>query len=617
MLLAHEFDPTTTESTDWGDPLNTRATDVIGEDSAGTFAEVLLERIRRSPDNLAYREYDPASEAWLDTSWREFGREVARWRAALQGEKLTTGDRVAIQLRNGRAWACFELAAQSLGLVTVPLYTNDRPENLAYILDHSDSRLLLIDDKDTWEPLHEAVSDIQGLDTILSVQPIKGPDAPTAVSDWLPDQASDLQADMLDPDTLATIVYTSGTTGRAKGVMLSHRNILWNVRASLDRVNVYPDDLFLSFLPLSHTLERMAGFYLPMVAGAGVAFARSIPQLAEDLQTQKPTVLIAVPRIFERVYSRLHEKIDNGPALARALFNKATEAGWRRFEHQQGRGSGGGQLLWPLLDKLVGSKVRDRLGGRLRFAVSGGAPLSEGVARLFIGLGIPIVQGYGLTETSPVIAANSLADNIPASVGTALRGVEVRVGDKDELLSRSPSVMLGYWKDPEATAATIEPDGWLHTADKVRMDDKGHIFITGRLKEIIVLANGEKVPPGDMEMAIILDPLFEQALVVGEGRPYLTALIVPETEAYGHLLEHLGLPADTGYDHPKVAEVVLERVAKRLHEFPGYARIMRVRLVQSPWTIDNGLMTPTMKLRRNRILDRHAMEVTRLYEGHA
>jgi len=597
------------------DPLNSPIPDIIPEAAAATFADLLLERIRRTPDGLAYREYDPVSETWLDTCWRDFGREVARWRVALQGEGLEPGERVAIQLRNSRAWACFELAAQSLGLVTVPLYTNDRPSNLAYILEHADSRLLLIDDGQAWQPLREALSGIDGLKRILSVKPVRGPDGPTALADWLPDQAPELQADQLDPDALASIVYTSGTTGRAKGVMLSHRNILWNVRASLAKVEVYPDDLFLSFLPLSHTLERMAGFYLPMAAGAGVAFARSIAQLAEDLQSRKPTILIAVPRIFERVYGKLHDKIDNGPAPARALFNKAVELGWQHFEHQQGRGPDSSRLLRPLLDGLVGRKLRRRLGGRLRFAVSGGAPLSEDVARLFIGLGVPIVQGYGLTETSPVIAANSLLDNVPASVGTALEGVEVKIGDQDELLTRSPSVMSGYWKNPDATAAAIDPQGWLGTGDQVRMDGQGHIFITGRLKEIIVLANGEKLPPGDMETAIALDPLFEQVLVLGEARPCLTALIVPRAEAYGHLLEQLKLPADTGYAHPKVAEAVLERVAARLHEFPGYARITRARLLDTSWSIDNGLMTPTMKLRRKRILERYATEVEELYKG--
>jgi long-chain acyl-CoA synthetase len=271
--------------------------------------------------------------------------------------------------------------------------------------------------------------------------------------------------------------------------------------------------------------------------------------------------------------------------------------------------------LWPLFEKLVAAKVKERLGGRLRFAVCGGAALSEQISQIFIGLDIAIAQGYGLTEHSPVISVNPLQDNIPASVGTPFQGIDVRISEQDELLVRSPSTMPGYWKDPDATAATIDAEGWLHTGDKVRMDH-GHLFITGRLKEIIVLANGEKVPPADMEMAIALDPLFDQVLVVGEARPYLTAMIVPEPQAIIELLQQLDLPADTDYDHPQVQEVVMSRVSACLHDFPGYARILRVKLVREPWSVDNGFMTPTMKLRRNRILAHHTDDVDRLYLGH-
>jgi long-chain acyl-CoA synthetase len=268
-----------------------------------------------------------------------------------------------------------------------------------------------------------------------------------------------------------------------------------------------------------------------------------------------------------------------------------------------------------LLNRLVASKVKARLGGRLRFSVSGGAALPEDVARVFIGLDVPITQGYGLTEFSPVVSGNRLDDNIPASVGPPLDGVEVRSGDHDELLVRGPSLMLGYWKDPDATAQMVDAQGWLHTGDKVRIEGK-HLFITGRLKEIVVLANGEKVSPGDMEMAIGLDPLFEQVLVVGEARPYLGALLVPNPEALSELLGRLGLPPNPGYDHPRLTTAVLDRVARRLSGFPGYARILRAVLIDQPWTIERGLMTPTMKLRRGRILRHHADEVARLYAGH-
>jgi long-chain acyl-CoA synthetase len=597
-------------------PPETTTKDIIAEQQADTLAGVFLERVRRSADRPAYRQFDPAGGAWVDTSWRAMARDTARWRKGLADEGLQPGDRVAIMLRNCREWACFDLAAQSLGLVTVPLYTNDRPDNVAYILEHAGARLLLIGGPE-WPAFQSALSGLNGLETLLSLEPAPGAGpGPTPVAQWLPPNAGEMEVLELDPGALATIVYTSGTTGRPKGVMLSHHNILWNIRAGLQYFDVYPDDLFLSFLPLSHTLERSVGLYLPILTGSTVAYARSIPQLGEDLQEVRPTILISVPRIFERVYGRLQEKVRKGPALSRRLFQLAVALGWREFLHRQGRAAASpGRVLFPLLDRLVGAKVRARLGGRLRFAVCGGAPLAPQIAQLFIGLGIPITQGYGLTESSPVVSGNRLEDNRPDSVGTPLPGVEVRVGERQELLTRSPSVMLGYWADPQATAAAIDADGWLHTGDRVRIEH-GHIYITGRLKEVIVLANGEKVSPGDMEMAIALDPLFDQVLVVGEGRPFLTALLVPEPGAYAEWLVSLDLDPNTPYDHPRVREAALERIAERLSSFPGYARILRVQLVVEPWTVDNGMMTPTMKLRRSRILTHHAEDVARLYLGH-
>ncbi len=284
--------------------------------------------------------------------------------------------------------------------------------------------------------------------------------------------------------------------------------------------------------------------------------------------------------------------------------------GWLRFEHRQGRAAWSPRLtLWPLLNRLVASKIQAKLGGRLRFAVSGGAPLSPDIAQVFIGLGVPILQGYGLTETSPIIAANPIEDNLPASVGVALPEIEVRIGVDDELLCRSPSVMLGYWNNPQATAELIDAEGWLHTGDKVRIEHD-HIFITGRLKEIIVLANGEKVPPADMETCIGLDKLFDQVLVVGEGRPYLAALVVLNRDSCTELSidpDHLDEAAE---------QHLLERIAGLLDSFPGYARIHRAAVIKQPWSIDNDLLTPTMKIRRNKILERYADVVESLYQGH-
>jgi long-chain acyl-CoA synthetase len=590
-------------------------------DAAATLDGVLVERIRRTPRALAYREFDPVQGGWSDTSWAAMGEETARWRAALQREGLKAGERVAVLLRNCRAWACFDLAAQSLGLVTVPLYTNDRPDNIAYILDHSGTRLLLagIGDDAGWQGLGGALRQLPGIRRVITLGASGHLDSRCIpLGDWLPVSAGTLETRRIaDPNGLATIVYTSGTTGRPKGVMLSHRNILWDIQAGLNVIPVYQDDIFLSFLPLSHTLERTVGLYLPLVSGSAVAFARSVPQLAEDLLAIRPSILISVPLIFERIHAQLQRWLAHQSTFTRHLFRQAVELGWQRFLYRQGRGHPSAALaLWPLYDRLVAAKVRARLGGRLRLTVCGGAALPTAVARPFIALGIPILQGYGLTEASPVISGNRAEDNVPEGVGPPLPGIEVHIGDQDELLVRGSNVMLGYWQDPQATAAVIDSNGWLHTGDQACLE-KGHLRIIGRLKEIIVLANGDKVAPGDMEQALMLDPLFDHALVVGEGRPFLAALLAPEPTALAELLDSLGLPADTALDHPRLLKAVLERVAKRLTHFPGYARIRRVSLVPQPWSVDNGLMTPTLKPRRSRILKQYADRLQRLYEEHA
>lgn len=589
-------------------------TDTISITVANTIAGVFQERVKRSPNKTAYIHYDDASRQWHETTWIQMSEQVAHWQAAFQQEKLKAGDRVAIMLKNCREWVMFDLAAQSLGLVTVPIYTNDRPENIGYILQDAGVRLLLLENKKQWQALQQIRNQLAGLTRIITLEAV-GPTGlqPRLVSidDWLPEKYDkELLVLEIEPESLATIVYTSGTTGRAKGVMLSHYNILWNIFAGLKLITVYPDDKFLSFLPLSHTLERTVGYYMPIVVGATVAYARSIPQLGEDLLAIKPTILIAVPRIFEKVYRKIQEKLKDDSAIARIIFNTAVSSGWQRFKHQQGRTNWSmKQLLWPLLNRLVASKIQQKLGGRLRFAVSGGAPLTPDIAQVFIGLGVPILQGYGLTETSPIIAANPIESNLPASVGVSLPEIEVKIGANNELLCRSPSVMLGYWNNAKATTEIIDAEGWLHTGDKVKIEDS-HIFITGRIKEIIVLANGEKVPPADMEMCIGLDYLFDQVLVIGEGRPYLSALATLNQE----VCEQLSI--DPNDSSEAMEAMLLQRISQHLDSFPGYAKIRRVAIIKEPWTIENGLITATMKVRRNRILDQYEETINSLYEGH-
>jgi long-chain acyl-CoA synthetase len=435
----------------------------------------------------------------------------------------------------------------------------------------------------------------------------------------LPDRAELRAAVPCETGELASIIYTSGTTGRPKGVMLSHYNMLSNAYAALDVIPVRDDDVMLSFLPLSHTFERTCGYYLQVMSGAAVTYARSIPQLSEDLVNVRPTILISVPRIYERIYAAIRAKLAESSPLKRMLFNLAVEVGWMQFLREQGRGGWKPSLLlWPLLQKLVAQKILDRLGGRVRTAISGGAALAPEISRMFVGLGLPVVQGYGLTETSPIVSGNHLENNFPDSVGQPIRDVQVKLGEQNALLVKGPNVMMGYWKNPEATKAMIDADGWLNTGDIAHISETGHIYITGRLKEIIVLSNGEKVPPADMEAAILHDPLIDQVLIFGEARPYMVALAVLNPEVWPDIAAKVGVRPDMpeSLTDSNVEAKVLRRIARNLSGFPGYAKVHRVLLLREPWTIDNGLLTPKLSIKRDRVVAKFGKQIDELYKGH-
>jgi long-chain acyl-CoA synthetase len=598
----------------------TRLAHAVTPQAAVTLDGLLRERVARTPERVAYRYFDPSLQAWRDYAWAEIYRQVARWQAALEREALQPGDRVAIMSRNSPEWVIFDQAAMGLGLITVPLYTQDRAENAAYIVRDAGCRLLVLGGAEQWQQLAAVQDQLDGIARFVSVERV--PDAPpasrlVALADWLPETDDAVKHVARDSAALATIVYTSGTTGRPKGVMLSHHNILTNAWASLELVDfINADHIFLSFLPLSHTFERTLGYYLAVMAGATVAYARSIPQLGEDLMQIRPTLLISVPRIYERVHGALRARLAEGPAFRRWLFDLAVKVGWSRFEHSQGRAPWRvSHLLWPLLERLVARKVMARLGGRLHTAMSGGAALAPDVARVFIGLGLQVLQGYGLTETSPVACANRPDDNLPASVGRPIRDVEVRIDASGALLIRGPNVMLGYWNNEAATRAVVDADGWLNSGDTARIDAAGHVFITGRLKEIIVLSNGEKIPPGDMEAAILRDPLFEQVMVIGEGRPFLGALAVLNADRWRELAAARGIdaPAPDLCASEPAEKLIVARIAQQITEFPGYAQVHRAAASLEPWSMDNGLLTPTLKVRRARVMEWFGESVKRIY----
>jgi long-chain acyl-CoA synthetase len=539
---------------------------------SGNIARLFTRHAAR-PQHVLYRHH--VDGAWRDVTVAEVAALAGRWQAAFDREGLVAGDRIAMCLRNGVPWVAIDLAALGSRLVVVPLYVDDNAENVVWCVANAGARLLIVENSRVAAALAKNAGAADALPKVVVMRPDDAETAPTAAT-FLPEAAPDLVVQDVPDDTLATICFTSGTAGRPKGVMLSHGNILANVGQCAETGMARPDDLFLSILPLSHMFERTGGYYLPLSLGAGVAFARGVAQVAQDLESQAPTAMFAVPRIFERFHARIEQALADAPAKRR-LFDACVARGFRL---DTGHGTLLDRLLVPGLRRLIAKPVLARLGGRLRLAVVGGAALDPDLARTFIGLGLPMLQGYGMTEASPVIAVNRDDDNVPESVGPPLPGVEVRLGPGGELMARGRNVMLGYWQNPEATRAALTDDGWLHTGDIAELID-GRIYIRGRAKDILVLSNGEKLPPQDVEFAILRDPAFEQVMLVGEGRPFVVLLAVTQ----------------------ETNEKALQKRANdQLKSFPRWMRVRRVIASKVPWSVDNGLLTPTLKLKRPLVL---------------
>ena len=604
--------------------------------SVQTLPQLLAYRAARTPHAEAYRAFDAASQSWSSLTWAQTAARVHTWAQSLAAMQLPAAARVAILLPNGLNALCADQATLATGCVPVPLHAIDNPGSIAYILADCEASVLIVSQAEQWKRIVAVGTPFPALravvitDTQVPVTPPPGPEPGPAIgtlAQWLDGAAHAAGAPAPVPPQahdLAAIVYTSGTTGKPKGVMLTHRNVVSDVKAVLERIAPTVDDVFLSFLPLSHTFERTGGYYLPMAAGSCVVYARSVAQLAEDLKTVRPTVLVSVPRIYERIHAKLLEKLSPTPWKMQ-LYEAAQNKGWARFCAAQGLPAPSASdsqaagwmaaLPWPVLQALVAKPLLAQFGGRVRVAVSGGAPLSPTIAKCFLGLGLPLVQGYGMTETAPVVSVNSLDDNDPAYVGKALPGVEVRIGDNRELQVRGPIVMKGYWKRPEDTARILGPDGWLGTGDQADIVN-GRIYIKGRIKEIIVTSTGEKVPPGDLELALLADPLLEQAFVVGENRPFIACVAVLNPGDWQRLAADLGLPpqAADSLNHPSVHRAVLARIEKNTASFARYAVPRTVHLTLEPWTVENTFMTPTLKLKRNNLMAHFAEAIEGMYQ---
>ncbi len=592
-------------------------------------------RARLTGGEIALKQFNRTLNAWDAISYLELNERIIEWRKAFASLGLQRGTRVSILLNNSVDHVLADQATLANAMIPVPLHAIDTPGSQAFILADSGAECLVTNKLERWQAIEAAGENLSAVKTVILTDEIspahqsgRGPRI-YGIDDFLGlGQQAVLLPEGPTPDDLAAIVYTSGTTGRPKGVMLTHGNIVSNVIATLEHIAPAPQPgyVFLSFLPLSHTFERTAGYYLPLGMGCTIVFNRSIMLLNEDFKIAHPDVLISVPRIYERIYARIIDRLSKQSAFVRFLFNTCVDVGWRRFCRANRLPVPASSLswldpfVWPFLKKMVATKVAMQFGGRLKVAIAGGAALNHKVARLFCGLGIPPIQGYGMTEASPIIAGNSLTLNQPETVGRPFPNVEVRLApETHEIQVRAPSVMKGYWNRPDDTAKVLSPDGWLSTGDVGEFNELGLLRIRGRIKEIIVTSTGEKVPPVDLELALETDPLFAQTYVVGEARPFISFVAVLNVEKWKELAAKLGVaPNDQlALQSNAVRSAVLKRARAAAAEFPHYALPRNVVLTLEPWTIENGLLTPTLKLKRKPLSEKFAAQIEEMYLSHA
>jgi len=575
---------------------------------AGSLSELLLDGPGEwdAQPMLGWRDTH-AKWQWLSRA--EVSQRVLRLARWMHSIGIRHGDRIGLLGHNSPEWCMADFANLYIGAVTVPAYFTDPPEAVRYVFEDAGCKIVFVEPGDQQAKL-DALR--------VPVFALRG-DAGITLETISSDAAYDVLFDFpkVERGDLATLIYTSGTTGKPKGVMLTHGNMLADVAAGLGGVPVFDNDTFLSFLPVSHAFERTVGQFLPIACGARIAYAEDISTLLRDIPEVEPTVMISVPRLYEKIYAGVQDKLMHAPAIKKKLFARAQALGIRRFE-LRGEGSdlhGLEALFFSILDHLVHAKLRKKMGGKLRLFVSGGAALHPDIARFLLAAGLPVCPGYGLTEASPVLTVNPERRIKPETVGPALPGVELRLAEDGELLARGDMVMQGYWQKPDETAEVLDADNWLHTGDIAEMDDEGYVRIVDRKKELLVLSNGEKVPPARVEKRLAIDPAILQAMVIGDQRPHLTALVVADEVGLGRYWlkeEKCALPTDWR-SSDEVHCWMLARMHAACHDLPSFMQVQHFVFVDEEWTQASGMVTPTLKFKRRNIMQRHQAEIDAMY----
>ena len=586
-----------------------------------SLATMVLDRAERHPSRRVFQ--CKRREQWEDLSWQQLADQIVSAAHGLAALGFRAGDRLALLAENQPEWPIMDLACLYLGGVDVPLYLSSPGQDVAYILKDSGASFIAVSGRGQLDKVRRIAPDLPQLSHIIALDSEDQPLDSGSLTGCrfaellaLGEQQSDRRQPVADPG-LATIIYTSGTTGFPKGVMLSHRNMLSNVHDAPQVLPLGADDVSLSFLPLSHGFERTTGLYTPLSVGGSIAYGGGTVSLLRDLAEVRPTLLCCVPRVLELVYRRVLGERESAGFAKRQLLDWALalgkSVGTRRVEERAIPPLH--QLQLQLIDRIVFQKLRHTLGGRIRFLVSGGAPLNAEIARFFYGIGVTVYEGYGLTEAGPVISCNRPGQTRLGTVGIALPQVEVKIDTDGEICARGPNIMAGYYQRPEDTAAVLDADGWLHTGDVGNIDSDGFITITDRKKDLIITASGENIAPQPIEGALKQDPLIEEACLIGDKRPFVTALLVPNQALVETLARKNGVSGDwqTVLSHQTVQGLFRDRVNAVNKTLPTPARIRQFRVLDQPFSQDRGELTPTMKVRRRHVLETRQEQIEAMY----
>jgi len=563
-------------------------------------------------------------------SYKELRRTVELFAFGLASLGLKRGDRVSIIAENRPEWVVVDQAVVLLGGIVVPIYPTMTAKQNEYIFNDAGVRFVVVSNQFQLNKVLKVKSGVRTLERVVIMserEPLSDPDT-LGFAQLIamgekhekedPDHLNASLA-MVAPGDLLTVIYTSGTTGNPKGVMLTHANLCSNIIASADIIQLGPTDTLLSFLPLSHSFERMAGYYTALACGSTIAYAESVETVRDNMLEVKPTVVTTVPRLFERIHSRVIKQVESGSIVKQKIFRWALAVG-RDYASATRKGKVGSLLRAKHLvaDRLVFHKLKERTGGRMRFFVSGGAALAREFGEFFDAVGLKIIEGYGLTESSPVISVNRLDNYRFGTVGKSIRDVEVRIAHDGEILARGPNIMRGYWNDAKATREVLDDEGWLHTGDIGVIDAEGFLHITDRKKHLFVSSGGKNIAPQPIENLFLSSKYIEQFMLIGDRRMFLTALIVPDFDALREFADARRIAYADNADlasHPEINALIENDIGGIQKDLANFERVRKFTLLEKQFSIEDGELTPTQKVRRKVIEEKYAHLIDGMYKG--